>query len=121
MNIREEDDGTYSVESSSKKGRWYNVDLKKPWCDCPAYKFRHLKAKSACKHIAAVRKYIEETQQETLAASQETTEEVLTFVEDAGGEVDSIELIEKFGDSKVDELISQGELVEKKGKIKILK
>lgn len=120
MNIKEED-GEYSVESSSSKGKWYKVDPKKPWCDCPAYKFRHMKSKSACKHIKAVREYIERTQQETLAEAQDETDAVLAFVEENEGSVDSIELVDKFGEEKVDSLIDQGELMEKSGKIQILK
>jgi len=120
MNIKHED-GEYSVESSSSKGKWYKVDPKKPWCDCPAYKFRYMKARKVCKHITAVREYIEKTQQATIGESQERADAVVAFVEEAGGEVDAMELIDKFGEANVDSLISQGALIEYKGRIKILK
>ncbi|MBW2971545.1 hypothetical protein KY359_00785 [Candidatus Woesearchaeota archaeon] len=120
MNIRKTKDG-YEVESSSRKGKWYAVDPDKPWCDCPAYKFKYMRAKQVCKHIKAVHDYIEKTQQKTLAKEQGKTDEIITFIEESGGEADSLELIEKFGDEKVDRLIQQGELIEKAGRIKILK
>ena len=121
MNIREEDDGTYSVESASRKGKWYSVDPKKPWCDCPAYKFRHMKSKTACKHIKAVREYVEKTQQETIAEAAEQTDEILAWIEENGGTVDAVELIDRFGEEAVDGLVERGELLENKGRITILK
>ncbi len=120
MNIKKEGE-EYWVESSSSKGKWYTVDPKKPWCDCPAYKFKHIKSKSACKHIKAVREYIERTQQETLVDEQQSTDAVIAYVEKNGGSVDSIKLVNKFGEDKVDSLIKQGEIIENKGKIQILK
>jgi hypothetical protein len=120
MNVKKTKSG-YKVESSSRKGQWYEVDPDKPWCDCPAYKFRYMKAKQVCKHIKAVREYIEKTQQKTLAAEQEKTDDVLSFIENSGGEADSLELIDRFGEKKVDRLIQLGEIIEKQGKIKILK
>lgn len=120
MNIKETKDG-YKVESSSKKGKWYGVDPKKPWCDCPAYRFRYMKSGRVCKHIKAVREHIEKTQQRSLAAEKEKTGDVLAFIQDKGGEADPIELIDKFGEEKVDALIQQGGLLERNGRIKILK
>lgn len=120
MNIKKTKTG-YSVESSSRKGQWYDVDPEKPWCDCPAYKFKYLKSKQACKHIKAVRDYIEKKQQKTLDAEHEKTEDVLEFIENNGGETDSLALIEKFGEEKINRLIKLGEIIETKGKIKILK
>lgn len=120
MNIKEED-GEYLVESGSTKGKWYKVDPKKPWCDCPAYKFRHMKAKRVCKHITAVREYVEKTQQETIAEAAGKGEEVLAYIEEEGGSVDSIDLVDKFGEEIVDSLIERGELLENRGKIQILK
>jgi hypothetical protein len=120
MNIKKTADG-YEVESSSKKGKWYSVDPKKPWCDCPAYKFRYMKSKTACKHIKAVREYVERTQQKDLASAQKETDDVLGFIEEKGGAVDSVELIDAFGEDTVESLLSQGEIMEKAGKITILK
>jgi hypothetical protein len=117
MNIKEDGDG-YKVESGSRKGKWYSVDPKKPWCDCAAYKFRELKRKGVCKHIKAVREFVERTQQETI---EEAGSGVLEYIDKEGGEVDAVELVERFGEDKVDSLIQAGEIIEKRGKIKILK
>ena len=117
MNIKKEGD-SYKVESSSRKGVWYHVDPDKPWCDCAAYKFRELKRKGVCKHIKAVREHVERTRQETI---EEAGAGVLEYIDGKGGKVDAVELIERFGEEKVDSLIHAGELIEEKGKIKILK
>jgi len=120
MNIKK-DGEEYAVESSSRKGKWYKVDPDKPWCDCPAYKFKYLKSKQLCKHIKSVREYIEKKEQKTLVKEQENTDEILAFIEAKGGEIDSVDLMEIFGDDKVERLIKLGEIIEQKGKIKILK
>lgn len=120
MNIRKKKD-SYEVESASRKGKWYKVDVDKPWCDCADFRFREMKRKGVCKHIRAVRDYIKKTQQKTLAKEQKKADAVIAFIEEKGGEVDSILLIDKFGSEKVDRLIQLGELIEEQGKIKILK
>ncbi|MCX8147144.1 MAG: SWIM zinc finger domain-containing protein [Candidatus Woesearchaeota archaeon] len=49
----------YLVESTSKKGRFYEVDIKKPFCTCPDFMFRELKRHGICKHIKAAKEYNE--------------------------------------------------------------
>jgi predicted nucleic acid-binding Zn finger protein len=120
MNIKKTKDG-YKVESASRKGKFYVVDPDKPWCDCADYRFREMKRKGVCKHIKAVREYVAQTQQKTLQKEQKKTDEVVAFIEEKGGEVDALELIDRFGDEKVDRLLQLGEIIEKQGKIKILK
>jgi hypothetical protein len=120
MNIKK-DGKNYKAESGSRKGKWYKVDIKKPWCDCAHFRFREMKRRGVCKHIKAVREYVEKTQQKTLANEQKEMESVTAFIEKKGGEVDSLVLIEKFGEEKVNSLIQLGELIERQGKIKILK
>ncbi len=119
MNITRKKDG-FEVESSSKKGLFYKVDPQKPWCDCPEYKFREIRRKGICKHIKAVREYIEQTQQKTLG-KENASPSVEKFIDSHGGKIDSIELIEKFGEETVDSMIKRGELIEENGKISILK
>ena len=119
MNIKK-DGKNYKAESSSRKGKWYTVDPKKPWCECADFRFREMKRKGVCKHIKAVREYIEKTQQKTLAKEQKKINDIVLFIEKQGGEVDSIKLIEKFGEDEVNHLIQLGEIIESKGKIKIL-
>jgi predicted nucleic acid-binding Zn finger protein len=116
MKIKKTKDG-YQAESSSKKGKFYNVDPKKPWCDCEAFKFREMKRKGVCKHIIAVREYIEKKQQKTIEPATVSITEYLA----EKGEADSIDLIKRFGEAAVDGMIKSGELIEKNGKITILK
>jgi hypothetical protein len=120
MNIRKTKEG-YEIESESSKGKWYKVDPAKPWCDCPGYKFRVMKKKGVCKHIEAVREHIAATQQKTLKKEQKKNDDVLELIAAEGGDMDALELIDKFGEEKIDELIKSGELIEKSGKITILK
>ncbi|MFC1741380.1 SWIM zinc finger family protein [Nanoarchaeota archaeon] len=123
MNIKKDPDseGDYLVESSSSEGKFYKVDPKKPWCDCPAYKFRYMKSGKVCKHIAAVRELVADETSEELEVEMKEGEAVRKFIEDAGGEADVVEVIDKFGESLVDNLIEHGELLERRGKITILK
>ena len=118
MNIKKTDKG-YEVESSSKKGSFYKVDCEKPWCDCPAFKFREMKKGGVCKHITAVRTYREKNEAPILAAQEKIDKAVLEFVRDKQ-EVESIDLIDEFGEAAVERLISTGELIEKKGIITLL-
>ena len=120
MNIKKTKDG-YKVESDSTKGKFYTVDPDKPWCDCADYRFREMKRKGICKHIKAVREYIEQTQQKDLKKVQEAADDIVAFLDKEGGEVDSMELIEEFGEEKVDSLIKLGEIIEQHGKIRLLK
>jgi hypothetical protein len=108
--IKQEDDH-YLVESSSEKGKFYKVDPKKPWCDCPRYRFFEMAKKGVCKHIKLVR---QEFAKETIG----TTDEVKKFLAD--GEKDSIVVIEKFGEETINQLISNGDIIEKNGKLRLL-
>ncbi len=119
MNIKKSGEN-YEVESSSKNGKFYTVDPSKPWCDCADFRFREMGKKGVCKHIKAVRELIESKKQKTLKKEGKTAETILEFIEKKG-EVDSIELINKFGDEEIDRLIKGGELMEERGKIKLLK
>jgi hypothetical protein len=120
MNIKKTKDG-YEIESTSRKGKWYRVDPAKPWCECADFRFREMRKKGVCKHIKAVRELIEKTQQKTLKKEQKKGDEVIGFIESRGGQTDALELIDKFGEERIDSLIKSGELIEKSGKITILK
>ena len=109
----------FEVESSSRKGEFYLVDPDKPWCDCPAYRFRALKKGGVCKHITAVREHLKELGIEAGDSAPDPSEEVLAYLR-RESEVDSIILIERFGEEVIDRLISQGVLLEKRGKIRLL-
>ncbi|NQU78935.1 SWIM zinc finger family protein [Candidatus Woesearchaeota archaeon] len=118
MIIRKNDD-VYEIESSSEKGTFYTVEPDKPWCDCPTYKFRELRRKGLCKHIKAVREYLENIDESS--NKQEKTDKIHQYIENEGGEAESIAMIDKFGEEIVNKLIKAGDIIENSGKIKILK
>lgn len=100
----------FNVESHIK-GKYYIVDLNKETCTCPHYMFRMSKIGDECKHLKAVReKYAKKTSKKS--------KNLLDYVKEKVS-VDSIEALDKYGEV-VDELIEKGELIEDKGKLKIL-
>ena len=112
MRVLKQRDGTYNVESGSRKGKFYIVDLSKGTCTCPHYVLRLRKIHGFCKHIEAVKDKIEERDSESYA-------KIIEYV-NKKGEVESLELIKKFGEEAVDDLLSRGELIEKEGRIRVL-
>jgi len=103
----------FLVESANTPGKFYSVDPKKPWCTCYDFRFRESKLHSTCKHVRAVREKYSDREDKA------KHKKILEFVK-KHEEVDAVELIDKFGEGDVDELIKRGELLEKKGKIRIL-
>lgn len=116
MNILKEE-GKFKVESSSKKGLFYEVYPDKPFCSCPEYKFRLIRTKTPCKHILAVQEKFGKSEKVKTASNQEDT--ILALVKEKG-EVDSLALIDQFGEEAVNQLIEQGELIEERGKIRLV-
>ena len=101
----------YKVESS-KPGRFYEVNLQNRVCTCPHFVHRLQKARGECKHIQAVKKFV-------TGGKPFKYDELIKYVED-NVFVDSTELIEKFGEEVVNELIEKAELIEEQGKIRLL-
>ena len=93
----------YMVKSS-KPGKYW-----KRTCNCPHFVFRLRKTGEVCKHIHAVEKMLHNE-------SKDDFEKAIMFVKKKG-KIDSVQLIEKFGEGLVNELIDRGELLEKNGKI----
>lgn len=61
VRVQEVDQEVLFVESTSKKGWWYKVDLKGKRCSCPAWIFSKNGAdghKPPCKHLKALREEI---------------------------------------------------------------
>jgi len=112
MKILKQIDGTYKVESSSRKGKFYVVDLKEQTCTCPHFVLRMRRIHGLCKHIQAVKDSFEERDIKSYA-------EIIGYVKKKK-EVDSLELIKKFNEEAVDDLLSRGELIEKEGRIRVL-
>jgi hypothetical protein len=106
MNIIKSD-GSYKVESDSKKGKFYLVDISKPNCECPAFKFRKW-----CKHLEAVNNYLE-------LEGKSKYNKILQVVKEFGP-IESIKLIDMFDEEIINELLRKGELIEEKGMIRIL-
>ncbi len=110
----------FKVESSSKKGNFYHVNVVQPFCDCPNFMFREIKVHGECKHIKAVKEYIEKHKKKGLEKYADRYEQIISFVKDKK-EVDSVELIEKFSEQEVNELIKKGELLEQRNVIRLLR
>ena len=117
MKIKKISDIKFKVESSSKKGKFYEVNIEQPFCDCPSFLFIEVKKHGICKHIKAVQEYLDKGKLDK--KSKAKTDKILDYVKNKK-EVDSLKLIEKFSEEIVNELIQKGELIEEKGKIKIL-
>ena len=112
MRVLKQKDGTYKVESSSRKGKFYIVDLNNGTCTCPHYILRLRKVHGFCKHMEAVKDKVEERDSESYS-------KIIDYVKDKK-QVESIELIKKFSEEAVDDLLSRGELIEREGKVRIL-
>jgi len=121
--------GFFKVESSSKKGKFYEVDINKPFCTCPAFMFREMKKHGVCKHIAEAREFAvkkrakdasgKAVRKGSIKKGEDIYMKTVEFVKEEG-EVDSVKLMEKFGDEIVDELIKKGELIERRGRVRVL-
>lgn len=115
-------DGSFKVESEHKRGTFYKVFPSQPFCDCPQFMYRELKLHGECKHIKAVREFIQEKKikvKEKIIKASKDDASIINYVK-SKKEVNSIELIEKFGEDKVNELLKKADLIEFKGKIKVL-
>ena len=127
--LKSKKEGFYKVESAGHKGKFYEVDINKPFCSCPDFMFREIKKHGVCKHINAAREFAQKKKAEKASGKaarkgsnrkgEDIYKKTIDFVKEKG-EADSMELIERFGEEIVDELIRKGELIEKKGKIRIL-
>lgn len=111
------EDGKFKIESSSRKGKFYSIDPSKPSCTCPQFVYRQSKRHGTCKHIDAVLEYMNANG--ITKHSQETDEEIVSYVKERET-VESLELIEKFSEDKVDALLKHGLLIEKNGVIRVL-
>ena len=54
MKIKKIDENNYEVESSTP-GKFYKVDISKPFCGCAHFRFRMMKVGGLCKHLEAVK------------------------------------------------------------------
>ena len=117
VNIKKVNDKRFDIESESRPGTIYSVDPKKPFCSCPGYRFYYQRQGNLCKHIQVVQKYVVE--HETEQNQGVPKEEILSYVKEHEP-IESIELIEKFSEEAINTLLEQGELIEEKGKIRVL-
>lgn len=101
----------YLVQSSSGSKKW-EVDLKKNSCTCPHFLFRLRKTGGDCKHLQAVKAHV-------TGSGADKFDDIIGYVKD-NVFVDSVELIEMFGEENVRRLIDMGELLESKGNISLL-
>lgn len=112
MKVLKQRDGTYKIESSSRKGKFYIVDLGKGTCTCPHFALRLRRVRGMCKHMEAVEGKAERRDFKSYG-------KIIDYVRKKG-RVESLELIKRFGEEAVDDLIRRGELVEKEGVIRVL-
>ncbi len=114
MNIKQnkKNKNLFKVESS-EKGNFYDVDLEKKTCTCMHFLLRLRNTGQLCKHLLAV-------QEKFGVMKKEKKESILKYLEKRK-EIDSIELIEKFGERVVNEALKNGIIIEEKGRIKLLK
>ena len=112
MKILKQKNSTFEVESSSRKGKFYIVDLSKQTCSCPHFILRMKRIHGMCKHIQAVKDKFEKRDVKSYA-------KIIDFVK-KNKEIDSLTLINKFSEEAVDDLLSRGELIEREGKIRVL-
>ncbi|MBD3204222.1 hypothetical protein GF327_08050 [Candidatus Woesearchaeota archaeon] len=112
MNIKNIEDNFYRVESSSTKGKFYKVNIKEETCTCPDYIFRARKRGGVCKHIRAV---IEKFRKKNTS----NFEKIKAAIKEHG-EIDTAKLLKEFDEDLIDKLIQQGEVIEYKGKLRIL-
>lgn len=116
--------GFYKVESTSKKGKFYEVDIKKPFCTCPDFMFRELKRHGVCKHIKEIREFAEKKGSKIADKIDAKSKKAIDFIKkskSSGSEgVDAVKLSEKFGEDTINELKRRGEITEKGGRIRIL-
>ena len=105
-------DTGYKVESASRKGTFYDVDIHKPSCTCPAFRFQALRKGGICKHVQTV-------QQHVAGQNADKYTLVIDHLKEQH-DVDSIALVERFGESIVNEMLQQGQLIEERGRIRLL-
>ncbi|MBN1156030.1 SWIM zinc finger family protein [Candidatus Woesearchaeota archaeon] len=118
MNIKKEGN-KYAVESGSKKGIFYNVDIERNTCSCPGFMFRMRPAGKVCKHIGAVKEYLEKRGKVVSRKNEEKLDEVLDFVR-RNENIESVKLLELFSEELINDMIDKGFLIEKNGRIEVL-
>jgi predicted nucleic acid-binding Zn finger protein len=111
MKIEKIGDRLYKIESHSK-GKFWTVDLSKNTCNCPHFMYRLKKSGEDCKHLASVKQMI-------IQSKAQGYDEIIAYVEE-NVFVDSVSLLERFGEEKVNALIQMGDLIEEHGKIRLL-
>lgn len=132
MKIRKLAGNKFKVESSSK-GKFYTVDLNAPSCTCAHFLFRLRSTGEKCKHIDAAEQHSARQKKsksvkpkgKSPKSKQKSRKKLASFSKimeeiKSNGEIDTIELMEKYGEDKVQELIDNGELIEHMGKLRVL-
>jgi len=117
MKIRKTGNNKFNVESSAK-GKFYKVDLTAPSCTCAHFMFRLRNTGEKCKHIAAV----EEKHSRKKKTCQKSILAYSRILDEARkkGEIETVVLMEKYGEPEVQELINSGDLIESNGKVRIM-
>src|SRR3989338_750057 len=126
--INKKDASIYEVESHTK-GNFYTVDIDAKTCTCPHYQFRlkrfggEYKSKYKGRKTERIGKSSKSDKKETKktdSGSNDLTTEILKEVDSEEGK-DAIELIDKYGEFLINDLITKGYLIESKGKIRLMR
>jgi len=126
MGIKKDGD-LYKVESS-KKGKYYTVDVLEPSCTCPHFQFRLRNTNEKCKHIKEVEEYIKnkkplkKKKKNIKAFSKPKKKEgqsIVGWIKD-NQPVDAIEAIEMYGQDVIDDMVAKGEIIEKNGLLRVM-
>jgi len=126
MNVTKEQN-KYKVESASSKGKFYMVDPDKETCNCPGYIFYAKRKGTVCKHVKAVLELLKKDESENAEEiekqakeSESIRKEIIDFIKKNNNEFDSMDLIEKYGDKIIDDMIHDGTLIEIRGMIRYI-
>ena len=114
-NVRKASEDIFEIQSHSNKDTWYTVNVKTASCSCPHWKFRLARMGGQCKHYKDLMTYFEDVKDNR----QDKFDEVMNLIRE-NPFTDSFEVIEKYGDEMIDEMIQLGMLLESRGKLRVL-
>lgn len=119
MRIKKLSEDKYKVESEHRKGVFYTVEPDKPFCSCPAFLYRMRPLGQVCKHIDAVRAVVNKQLEQVSKKKTAKHQHILDFVKE-NGPINSVKLLEMFGEDEVNEMLHEGFLIERNGRISLL-
>jgi len=134
--IKKIDESAYRVESH-EKGKFYDVNITSKSCTCPHYRFRMARERGECKHITSVKEFIiagielkpykrkysakkGKRGAKPSGKKHDITLDILKEVE-LRKEIESAELIERYGELIITDLLDKGYIIESNGKMMLMR